>query len=87
MRASKTREIRQGIRVLFPLGSFKSFLNKLPIDLYLDQPLRALYMARSLEWTSPCKQGKKLKDLFHEIYQNSNSKTVLTKEGRFFKTC
>ena len=40
-------------------------------------------MARSLEWTSPCEQGKKLKELFHEIYQNSNSKTVLTKEGRF----
>ena len=86
MRASQTREIRQGIRLLFPLGSFKSFLNKLAIDLYLDQPLRALYMARSLEWASPCEQGKKIKGTVKRNLSKFKQQDSTYKRRPFFKT-
>ena len=87
MRASQTREIRQGIRVLFSLGSFKSFFKQIGRDLYLDQPLRALYMARSLEWTSRCEQGKKIKGNVSRDLSQFKQQDSTYKRRPFFKTC
>ena len=71
----------------FLSGLSNPFLNKLATDLYLDQPLRALYMARSLEWTSRCEQGKKIKGNVSRNLSQFKQQDSTYKRRPFFKTC
>ena len=87
MRASQTREICQGIRVLFPLGSqFQSFFKQIGHRPLSWSAIEGIIMARSLEWTSPCEKGKKIKGTVSRNLSKFKQQDSTYKRRPFFKT-